>query len=89
MYICSPSLRLIAYQISFHLLLLFSLQGYMQESAYIASQGMYTRAWLGTRIQTCPPMYIISIQSSVVAMDSHTSTFTLNSHVPSIYYETT
>ena len=50
--------RLIAHQISFHILLLFSLQGYMQESAYIASQGIYTRAWLGTRIQTCPPMYM-------------------------------
>ena len=43
-YVCSPGLCLIAHQISFHLLLFFSLQGYMQESAYIASQGMYVHA---------------------------------------------
>ena len=57
-YVCSPGLCSIAHQISFHVLLLFSLQSYMQESAYIASQGMYTRAQLGMRIQTCPPMCI-------------------------------
>ena len=64
LHLSSHGVYLIAHQISFHVLLLFSLQGYMQESAYIASQGMYTHARLGSCIQTCPLMYIISIHSN-------------------------
>ena len=44
---------------------------------------------MSTNVHVHYIVYIISMHSSVVAMDSHTNTFTLNSHVPSIYYETT
>ena len=70
LHLSSHGVYLIAHQISFHVLLCYSY--YFSKCRATCKRvhtlplkvRMYTRARLGSCIQTCPLMYIISIQSS-------------------------